>query len=89
MAQYEGDELVYKGNVGTGFTTDELDELAAKMKRLERKTPPVETDSASARGVTWLTRNSSPKWPFPNSPPTGTSATAAISACVRTSRRKR
>ncbi|PIW55169.1 MAG: DNA ligase D [Sphingomonadales bacterium CG12_big_fil_rev_8_21_14_0_65_65_10] len=55
MAQYEGDELVYKGNVGTGFTTDELDELAAKMKRLERKTPPVETDSASARGVTWLT----------------------------------
>ncbi|MBO6768247.1 MAG: DNA ligase D [Erythrobacter sp.] len=55
MAQYEGDELVYRGNVGTGFTTDELDRLAAKMKRLERKTPPVETDSASARGVTWLT----------------------------------
>ena len=55
LAQNEGDRLVYKGNVGTGFTADELDELAAKMKRLERKTPPVETDKASARGVTWLT----------------------------------
>ena len=55
MAQNEGDDLVYKGNVGTGFTSEELDELAAKMKRLERKTPPVETDTASARGVTWLT----------------------------------
>ena len=55
MAQNEGDTLVYKGNVGTGFTADELDDLAAKMKRLERKTPPVETDKASARGVTWLT----------------------------------
>ncbi|MEE4349135.1 MAG: DNA ligase D [Pacificimonas sp.] len=55
MAQHEGDELVYKGNVGTGFTNDELDELAAKMKRLERKTPPVETDETSARLVTWLT----------------------------------
>ena len=55
LAQNEGDTLVYKGNVGTGFTADELDDLAAKMKRLERKTPPVETDKASARGVTWLT----------------------------------
>ena len=55
LAQHEGDELVYKGNVGTGFTSDELDDLAAKMRRLERKTPPVETDKASARGVTWLT----------------------------------
>ncbi|MHA6318282.1 DNA ligase D [Altererythrobacter sp. CAU 1778] len=55
LAQNEGDELVYKGNVGTGFTADELDDLAAKMKRLKRKTPPVETDAASARGVTWVT----------------------------------
>ncbi|NNC53371.1 MAG: ATP-dependent DNA ligase, partial [Erythrobacter sp.] len=36
MAQHDGDDLVYKGNVGTGFTSNELDELAAKMKRLER-----------------------------------------------------
>jgi bifunctional non-homologous end joining protein LigD len=55
LAQHEGGELKYKGNVGTGFSADDLDELAAKMKRLERKTPPAEVDKASARGVTWLT----------------------------------
>ncbi|RIV86823.1 DNA ligase D [Aurantiacibacter zhengii] len=55
MAQYEGDDLVYKGNVGTGYSADDLDELAAKLKRLERKTPPAEVDKASARGVTWVT----------------------------------
>ena len=55
LAQHEGGALVYKGNVGTGFTTDELADLAAKMKRLERKTPPAEVDKASSRGVTWLT----------------------------------
>ncbi|QZD90980.1 DNA ligase D [Qipengyuania aurantiaca] len=55
LAQNEGGKLVYKGNVGTGFTTDEMDDLAAKMRRLGRKTPPVETDLASAKGVTWLT----------------------------------
>ena len=55
LAQHEGDVLVYKGNVGTGFSGDDLDMLAAKMKRLERKTPPAEVDKASSRGVTWLT----------------------------------
>jgi len=55
LAQHEEDELVYKGNVGTGFTADEMDDLAAKMNSITRKTPPVETDNASARGVTWLT----------------------------------
>ena len=54
LAQNEGRTLVYKGNVGTGFGSDALSELAAKMKPLERATPPVEVDKASARGVTWL-----------------------------------
>ncbi|EDL49334.1 DNA ligase D [Erythrobacter sp. SD-21] len=55
LAQHEKGELVYKGNVGTGFTADDLDGLAAKMKRLERKTPPAEVDKSSSRGVTWVT----------------------------------
>ena len=56
LAQHEGDELVYKGNVGTGFDSDDLDDLAAKMKRLERKTPPLEVDrSRQPRGVHWVT----------------------------------
>ncbi|OYX64297.1 MAG: DNA ligase D [Sphingomonadales bacterium 32-64-17] len=55
MAQHEGGALVYKGNVGTGFSSDELDDLAAKLKRLERKTAPAEVAKASSRGVTWVT----------------------------------
>lgn len=55
MAQFEGDELVYKGNVGTGFSSDDLDALAAKLRRIERKTPPADVDKASSRGVTWVT----------------------------------
>ncbi|MXO86379.1 DNA ligase D [Altererythrobacter aurantiacus] len=57
VAQHEGDELVYKGRIGTGFTLDEMQSLAAKMKRLERKTPPVQVSRSDARGVTWLTPN--------------------------------
>ena len=55
LAQHEGDALVYKGNVGTGFTQDTMVDLAEKMARLDRKTPPAEVDKASSRGVTWLT----------------------------------
>ena len=55
LAQHEGGELVYKGNVGTGFSADDLDDLAQKLKRLERKTPPAQVDRAAARGVRWVT----------------------------------
>ena len=55
LAQKDGDDWIYKGNVGTGFTHEVMEDLAARMLRLERKTPPAEVDRASARGVTWLT----------------------------------
>lgn len=55
LAQHEGGDLVHKGNVGTGFDADTIAELAARMKPLTRKTPPVAVDRAAARGVTWLT----------------------------------
>ncbi|AKH43776.1 bifunctional non-homologous end joining protein LigD [Altererythrobacter atlanticus] len=55
LGQYEDGDLTYKGKVGTGFDADTLEDLARKFKSLERKTPPVETDRAEARGVTWLT----------------------------------
>jgi bifunctional non-homologous end joining protein LigD len=54
LAQNEGGKLKYKGNVGTGFNTQTLRELAEKFARLERKTPPAEVDRVSSRGVTWL-----------------------------------
>ena len=54
LAQHEDGELVYKGNVGTGFNQETLADLAQKMVRLERKKASAEVDRVSARGVTWL-----------------------------------
>ena len=54
LAQREGDTLVYKGNVGTGFDTGSLADLAKKFAKLERKTAPLEVDKVAARKVHWL-----------------------------------
>ena len=40
LGYWQGDELVYAGNVGTGFTDGEIDRLLAKLKPLERKDLP-------------------------------------------------
>jgi bifunctional non-homologous end joining protein LigD len=40
LGAYQGDELVYAGNVGTGFNDQEIDRLLKKLKPLERKDPP-------------------------------------------------
>jgi len=39
LATYERGDLVYAGNVGTGFSDREIDRLLSKLKPLERKTP--------------------------------------------------
>jgi bifunctional non-homologous end joining protein LigD len=54
LAQHEGGKLVYQGNVGTGFDSATLADLAARLKRLETDKAAVEVDRASARGVTWV-----------------------------------
>ena len=54
LAQREKGELVYKGNVGTGFDADTMADLAKRFARLERKTAPLDVDAASARKVHWL-----------------------------------
>ncbi len=40
LGHWQGEELIYAGNVGTGFTDDEIDRLLAKLKPLERKSSP-------------------------------------------------
>jgi bifunctional non-homologous end joining protein LigD len=40
LATYQGGDLVYVGNVGTGFNDREIDRLLQKLKPLERDTPP-------------------------------------------------
>ena len=55
MAQHERGKLVYSGNVGTGFNSDDFDELGPKLAEFERKSPAVEVDKTSERGVVWVT----------------------------------
>ncbi|MEK6275288.1 MAG: DNA ligase D [Actinomycetota bacterium] len=40
LGMYESGELVYVGNVGTGFNDKEIERLLGKLKPLERDTPP-------------------------------------------------
>jgi bifunctional non-homologous end joining protein LigD len=40
LATYKGGQLVYAGNVGTGFNDREIDRLLKKLKPLERESPP-------------------------------------------------
>ena len=54
LAQQEGDGLVYKGNVGTGFDAATMADLAKKFARLARKTAPLDIEAATARKAHWL-----------------------------------
>jgi bifunctional non-homologous end joining protein LigD len=54
LAQHEGGKLVYKGNVGTGFTAEAQEELAGRMAKLETGAPAAAVPRAGRRGVTWL-----------------------------------
>jgi bifunctional non-homologous end joining protein LigD len=40
LGYWQGDELVYAGNVGTGFTDDEIDRLLRKLESLQRNDSP-------------------------------------------------
>lgn len=53
LAQYEGDSLVYRGKVGTGFNADTLEEISGKLAKLERKTAPLDVPRPEARGARW------------------------------------
>ncbi len=54
LAQREGEALVYKGNVGTGFNSETMAELARKFASRERKTAPLDVDKTASRHVRWL-----------------------------------
>jgi len=50
------DGLEYVGKVGTGFSDRDLDEIAAVLGRLERKTPPfTDVPRPDARDAHWVT----------------------------------
>ncbi|PNU04840.1 DNA ligase D [Novosphingobium guangzhouense] len=55
LGQYEGKTLVYRGKVGTGFDAEDLADMAGRLEKLARKTPPLDVDKAEARGARWVT----------------------------------
>jgi bifunctional non-homologous end joining protein LigD len=54
LGVYGPDGLVYAGKVGTGFDVDTMDDLLARMRRIERKTPTVTAPKAAVRGAHWV-----------------------------------
>jgi bifunctional non-homologous end joining protein LigD len=54
LAVREGDEWVYAGSVGAGFTEQQLDELHARLLPRARKTPPCRGPVPRGRGTTWV-----------------------------------
>ncbi|SDY11441.1 DNA ligase D [Citreimonas salinaria] len=51
----EAGEMVYAGKIGTGWDADTMDEIAARLKPLARKTAPAPVPAAEARGMNWVT----------------------------------
>jgi bifunctional non-homologous end joining protein LigD len=58
LAVNKGGELEYVGNVGTGFSGDEIERLLKKLRPLERETPPFRVVPKMPKvrkgDVTWL-----------------------------------
>jgi bifunctional non-homologous end joining protein LigD len=55
LGAYEGDRLVYRGKVGTGYSENVMRDLAARLGKLERKTSPfARIEDPSARNAVWV-----------------------------------
>ena len=48
-------ELRYAGRVGTGFSNAQLVDIGAKLRRIQRATPPVDVPVEDARDAWWVT----------------------------------
>ncbi|MFC0685255.1 DNA ligase D, partial [Novosphingobium clariflavum] len=55
LGQYAGKALVYRGKVGTGFDAASQADLATRLEKTGRKSPPLAMSDADARGVHWVT----------------------------------
>jgi bifunctional non-homologous end joining protein LigD len=56
LGVYEGDELIYAGRAGTGFTVRSMKELAEKFEVIKRKNSPFKQAPAPKKNenITWL-----------------------------------
>lgn len=55
VGEYSGDQLVYRGRVGTGFSEQDMADLAKRMTPLRRKTSPfAELPADARRDAVWM-----------------------------------
>ncbi|ANP46568.1 DNA ligase D [Candidatus Viadribacter manganicus] len=54
MADHVDGELVYRGNVGTGFDDKTLASLHAQLSKMERAKPALTVPRAAAKGAKWV-----------------------------------
>jgi bifunctional non-homologous end joining protein LigD len=54
LGVYEGDDLVYVGHTGGGFTETELEDVKAKLAPLKRKSPPFKNRIKTNTAPTWV-----------------------------------
>jgi DNA ligase D-like protein (predicted ligase) len=54
VGYYESGKLEYAGKVGTGYDTKTLENLYAKLKKLESKSSPFTSDGRPERGAHWV-----------------------------------
>jgi bifunctional non-homologous end joining protein LigD len=54
LAQYVGDELVFSGSAGSGFSDKQLAELRSRLERMKRDGPPCTGPIPKEKGVTWV-----------------------------------
>lgn len=54
LGDYEDETLVYRGNVGTGFTDKTLASLQEKLSKLERNKPALAVPREAAKGAVWV-----------------------------------
>ena len=55
IGEFVGDELHYRGRVGTGFNAETLDDLSRRFARLRRKTSPfIDAPRAISRDAEWV-----------------------------------
>ena len=54
LGYFEGDDLVYVGHTGGGFTRETLADMARRLKRLERKSSPFSTPVRTNEKAHWV-----------------------------------
>lgn len=54
LGAYENGEFVYAGRVGTGFSFRQLEDLHARLKKIERNASPFSETPRDVRGAHWV-----------------------------------